>query len=155
MKEVRFVLVNLPPQPRNQTHEKTPRGIRLSDMAKAFQDDIRGRLANFGKKNYFERCDSLTVSFTIYTPKAQFFTREGKLSKTSIDLDAHKLFLDELAKHFGFNDGLIWDFNPIKLPIEGEDWAYEVRISGEENTTWPVANIAFLTANLPESQILY
>lgn len=155
MKEVKFVLRNLPPQPRNATHEKTPRGIRLSDLAKAFQDDIRERLNSYGHRDLFKNCESICVSFVIYTPVGSFLTKDGKLSKTSIDLDAHKLFLDELAKHFGFNDGLIWDFNPIKLPVEGDEWWFKVHITGEEKTTWPVANIASLTSSSTEFPILY
>jgi hypothetical protein len=154
MKEVKLVLRNLPPQPRNATHQKTSQGIRLSDMARAFQEDIRERLSRTGKRDLFRDCESLTLTFIVYTPVDQFLTKSGQLSKTSIDLDAHKLFLDELAKYFGFNDGLVWDFNPIKLPIEGDEWVFKVHITGEEKTTWPVANIATLTANLPEYQIL-
>lgn len=141
MKEIKLVLRNLPPQPRNDTHEKTKYGIKLSDMAVAFQEDIRERLASYGKRGFFSGCESITCSFIVYTPVAHFLTKDDRLSKTSIDLDAHKLFLDEIAKHFGFNDGLIWDFNPIKLPVEGDEWIFKLHITGEERTTWPVNTV--------------
>lgn len=153
MKEVKILFRNLPPQPRNATHEKTPRGIRLSDMAVAFQDDIRERLATTGKKDLFKDCTSVTLTFTVFTPLSHFLTKNYNLSKTSIDLDAHKLFLDEIAKYFGFNDGLIWDFNPIKLPIEGDEWCFKVHIVGEENTKWPVHTVTQIL-NLTEYQVL-
>lgn len=136
MKEVKILFENLPPQPRNATHEKTQYGIRLSDMAKAYQDDIRERLETTRKKNYFKDCESLTCEITVFTPVSQFLTKDNKLSKTSVDVDAHKLFLDELAKFFGFNDGLIWDFTLIKLPIQGEQWYFKVTLIGEEKTLW-------------------
>lgn len=138
MKEVKFILANLPPQFRNATHEKTKYGIRLSDMAKAFQDDIRERLTHTRKRDLFKNCDSIVLTFIVFTPMDIFLTKDDKLSKTSGDLDAHKLFLDELAKYFGFNDGLVWDFNVLKLPVEGDEWHFKVHIIGEENTKWPV-----------------
>lgn len=97
-------------------------------------------MSSTGKKDYFANCCSITLTFTVFTPVKEFLTKDNKLSKTSIDLDAHKLFLDELAKYFGFNDGLVWDFNPIKLPIEGDEWVFKVHITGEEKTTWPVVD---------------
>lgn len=153
MKEIKILFENLPPQPRNATHEKTKYGIRLSDMAQAFQEDIRERLSRTGKRDLFKDCESIVLSFTLFTPLADFLTKDGKLSKTSIDLDAHKLFLDELAKYFGFNDGLVWDFNPIKLPIEGDQWFVSVHIIGEEKASWRVHTSTGIR-NLPGYQIL-
>lgn len=154
MKEVKLLFVNLPPQPRNATHEKTPRGIRLSDMAKAFQDDIRNRLATTKRENYFSSCKALQVEIVVYTPEDNFYTKEKNLSKTSVDCDAHKLFLDELARFFGFNDGLIWDFNVIKLPIQGDEWCFKVKITGEDVSQWPVNTVSGIPSS-PESLTLY
>lgn len=154
MKEVKILFRNLPPQPRNATHEKTQYGIRLSDMATAFQDDIRERLSHTCKRNLFKDCSSVVLTFTVFTPLDFFLTKDYNLSKTSIDLDAHKLFLDEIAKYFGFNDGLVWDFNPIKLPIEGDEWWFKVHIIGEEKTEWPVVSIATLISSSTGYQIL-
>lgn len=144
---VELFFKNLPPQPRNATHEKTKFGMRLSDMAVAYQDDIRTRLAKTNKKDCFKECDAVSMTVTIYTPVSHFLTEKKKLSKTSIDLDAHKLFLDELAKYFGFNDGIVWDINYIKLPVDGDEWCFKVDIFGEEATQWDVFNIATLIRN--------
>lgn len=150
MKELKIIFKNLPPQPRNATHENH----RLTDIARAYQDDIRDRLKKTGKKGFFSDCEAVIIDLTIYTPASQFLTQEKKLSKTSIDFDAHKLFIDEIAKFFDFNDGLVWDAKIMKLPIEGDEWVFKLKIKGQETKEWREVTIQTLKSSNPDFQIL-
>ena len=120
---------NLPPQPRNSTHMANH---RLTDLARAFKDDIQERMARTGLKEHFAESTAIKLFLTVYTPVETYLTKDNKLSKTSIDFDAHKLFIDEIAKYFGFNDGLIVEFEYDKSPIEGS-WCFKVTIMDWSN----------------------
>lgn len=121
---IRLFFQNLPPQPRNSTHMM---GKTLTPLARAFKDDIQERMERTGLKDYFKESTAIKLFLTVWTCEETFFTKENKLSKTSIDFDAHKLFIDEVSKYFGFNDGLIIEFEYEKRPIEGS-WCFEVVI---------------------------
>lgn len=121
---VKLFFQNLPAQPRNSTHMANH---RLNDLARAFQDDIRERMSRTELKAHFDKCTAIKLFLTPYTPVETFLTKENKVSKTSIDFDAHKLLIDEVSKYFGFNDGLVTEFEFEKRPIEGS-WCFEVVI---------------------------
>lgn len=120
---------NLPAQPRNATHMGNH---RLTPLANAFKDDIRERMESLGLKDYFKESKAIKLFLTVLTPVETYLTKENNLSKTSIDFDAHKLFIDEVSKYFGFNDGLISEFEFEKTPIDGS-WCFKVTIMDWSN----------------------
>lgn len=126
---VKLFFQNLPPQPRNGTHMGNH---RLTPLANAFKDDITERMERTKLKDGFKNCTSIKLFLTVYTPIEIFVTLDGNVSKTSIDFDAHKLLIDQIAKYFGFNDGLIVEFEFDKRPIEGS-WCFEVTIMDWSN----------------------
>jgi hypothetical protein len=110
------------------------KGTILTELARACKDDIQERLEKLKLRDYFKGAKAIKCLLTVYTPKETYLTANGDLSKTSIDFDAHKLFMDEISKYFGFNDGLICEFEFDKQPIDGcwcfgvviMDWSSEV-----------------------------
>lgn len=128
-KPLKIFFQNLPAQPRNSTHMG---GRILSPLARAFQDDIRERMERTNLKDYFHQSTAIKLFLTVWTPSEIFLKLDGNLSKTSIDFDAHKLFIDEISKYFGFNDGLVSEFEYEKKPIEGS-WCFEVVIMDWSN----------------------
>lgn len=128
-KPLKLFFLNLPPQPRNATHMM---GKTLTPLARAFKDDIQERMERTGLKDYFKESTAIKLFLTVYTPVETFLTKENNLSKTSIDFDAHKLFIDEISKYFGFNDGLISEFEYEKTPIEG-CWCFKITIMDWSN----------------------
>lgn len=123
-KPVKVFFQNLPAQPRNSTHIG---GRILTPLARAFKDDIQERLERTKLRNHFQACTAIKLFLTAYTPYETFVTKAGIVSKTSIDFDAHKLLIDEVSKFFGFNDGLITEFEYEKKPIDGP-WCFEITI---------------------------
>lgn len=119
---------NLPPMPRNNSHIKTRHGYILSDMARMFKEDVTARLASVQWDEYFNKAKEMAVTVVVHTPKEKYFTKEEVLSKTSIDMDAHKCLLDCIADFFKFNDGIISDFRVVKTPIDG-DWCFEIELN--------------------------
>lgn len=95
LKPVKLFFQNLPPQPRNSTHMGNH---RLTPLANAFKDDIRERMERTNLKDYFKECTAIKLFLTVYTSLEIFLTLEGNVSKTSIDFDAHKLFIDEIDR---------------------------------------------------------
>lgn len=129
MKPLKLFFLNLPPQPRNATHMM---GKTLTPLARAFKDDIQERMERTGLKDYFKESTAIKLFLTVVTPSETFYTKENNLSKTSIDFDAHKLLVDEISKYFGFNDGLIVEFEFEKRPITG-CWCFEIVIMDWSN----------------------
>jgi hypothetical protein len=111
-------------------------GKILTPLARAFKDDIQERMERSKLKDHFKDALALKLDVTVWTPQETFFTKDGKVSKTSIDFDAHKLFIDEVSKYFGFNDGLIVNFWYDKRPIEGS-WLFQVEIM-EIDKVWQI-----------------
>jgi hypothetical protein len=134
-KEVKFVIRNIPPQPRNKSHtiRKVNRGgkdvpfLGKTEMAVMFEKDLVQRLLQLNKVDfagfdYFEYC------LVVGTPSREFWTEKKEVSKTSIDFDAHKVFTDVVAKECYFNDGQIVFHSYMKVPVDSPYWYFAVSI---------------------------
>lgn len=92
-----------------------------------FEKDLTQRLKRLNKED-FAGLDYYEYSLVVGTPSKEFWTAERKVSKTSIDFDAHKVFTDVIAKECNFNDGQIVFHSYIKVPVESPYWFFAVSI---------------------------
>lgn len=137
MDAVRFLIKNLPPQPRNNSHtlRKVFRGgkevhfMGKTEMALLFAKDLASRLKRLMKKD-FAGCDYFEYALIVGTPAKEFWTAKNEVSKTSIDFDAHKVFTDVIAEECGFNDGQIVCHSYLKVPVDSPYWYFAVQIVG-------------------------
>lgn len=136
MKTTKFVIYNLPPMPRNQSHalvnqrltggKTVPRMIK-TPMATAFEKDLEFRLRKVLKD--FQEYDYFEYIIMVGVPEKEFWTAKNKVSKTSVDFDAHKMFTDVVARCHDFNDGQICEHRFLKTPVEGSQWHFAVSIT--------------------------
>lgn len=135
MVTIKFLISNLPPQPRNSSHtlRQVVRGGKVqhfmgkTEMALMFEKDLTHRLSRLAKEN-LTGLDYLEYALVVGTPSKEFWTAKNEVSKTSIDFDAHKVFTDVVAKELGFNDGQIVCHQYMKVPVESPYWYFAVSI---------------------------
>ena len=133
VKSVRFLIKNLPPQPRNNSHtlRKNSRTghhfMGKTELALMFEKDLTQRLKQL-KKEDFAGLDYFEYSLVVGTPSKEFWTVKKEVSKTSIDFDAHKVFTDVVAKECDFNDGSIVFHSFLKVPVDTVYWSFAVGI---------------------------
>jgi hypothetical protein len=134
--EFGFIIQNLPPMPRNQSHalvsqrigggKTVPRMIK-TPMALAFEKDLEFRLRKCPGE-LFAGYDWFKYTLISGIPSNEFWTAKGQVSKTSVDFDAHKMFTDTVARVHKFNDGQICEHHFLKVPVEGPQWHFAVKI---------------------------
>jgi len=110
MNELKIVINNLPPMPRNRSHVLTRGMLIKTPLAREFEKDLTYRLQEFRQEitsfvsNFTIVEHYINLSYTIYTPKEELITKAGYISAKSVDFDAHKLMTDVIFKEVGIND---------------------------------------------------
>jgi hypothetical protein len=128
-KLMKLEICGLNPMPRNRSHQLViskgrPMQIK-TPLARLFEEAMLEQLSNYEKdrcifmQEYMQSTEvmGLAVNYVFYTP--DLLTKEGKISKTSIDLDAHKLAQDVLFKWLEIDDSqILIDFRSKALAEE-------------------------------------
>ena len=114
-----LVIERLPFCPRNRSHSaiynsKTKQAMVVkTEAGRSYEKALKQVI-----KKYAEEAKLLTAEFdpqkfglffqaTYYTP--EFYTKDGRISQTSTDLDAHKILQDVISGFIGIDDGYIID----------------------------------------------
>lgn len=115
-------------------HHKSRRIIK-SNSANKFTKVIEGHLLKYADniKSFLStvtRNDALTLELVMYVPKAEFYTKEGKISLTCIDAsNALKMLEDIIYKKIGINDGLNVKVSSEKRPADRDEWLTLITIT--------------------------
>lgn len=129
---------NLPPCPRNRSHQVVRNMLIKTDLARAFEKDLTELLENYREdfRNFVAMVrlheHYLSVVYTIYTPRDSLFTKDGRISAKSVDLDAHKVFQDTIFKAIGLDDKLIRDVRYVSPVSFDGKWNYVINIEVQE-----------------------
>lgn len=129
---------NLPPMPRNRSHMLTGKGGKCmlikTPLAREFEKDLVSRLLDYSphiarfKEHFSPDQHFLKVTYTIYTPHNDLFTKDGRISLKAVDCDAHKLFQDVLFREIGIDDKFIRNVQYFTPESRDEYWNYSVNI---------------------------
>lgn len=117
--QISFIIEDLPPCPRNRSHMLTvakgrPMLIK-TQLTREFEKDLTLRLEEHKgefllfSKTFNPKEQYLKAEYIIYTPEEDLFTKDGRISSKSTDVDAHKVFQDVIFKCIGLDDKLIRD----------------------------------------------
>lgn len=132
---MKFEIKNLPPCPRNRSHQVVRNMLIKTDLARAFEADLTERLEEFsddfrdfvGMVCLHEHY--LSIVYIIYTPSDSLFTKDGRISSKSVDLDAHKVFQDTIFRCIGLDDKMIREAKyTTPVSLDGK-WNYSVEIT--------------------------
>lgn len=134
MNNLVFTLHNLPPMPRNRSHQVTRNMIIKTKLCREFEKDLTKRLETFKDdftnfKNSHTDQHYIRASYTIFTPRHLLFTQEGRISLKATDTDSHKVMRDTIYASLGLDDKLERDtrfFTPVSPDC---DWHYIVNLS--------------------------
>lgn len=132
--KIEFTILDLPPMPRNRSHQPIGNRLIKTQLAREFEKDLMARLYEM-KDNlqlfsyqYEASKHYIKAEIVIYTPRENMITKSNTISQHSTDFDAHKLFVDVLFKTLDLNDKLIRD-GRIVTPISNDDkWNYHVTL---------------------------
>lgn len=129
---------NLPPMPRNRSHMLTGKAGKCmlikTPLAREFEKDLVSRLFDYSphiarfKEHFSPDQHFLKVTYTIYTPHNDLFTKDGRISLKAVDCDAHKLFQDVLFREIGIDDKFIRNVQYFTPESRDEHWNYSVNI---------------------------
>lgn len=146
-----FRIDNLPPMPRNRSHQVANKMLIKTDLARAFEKDLTQRLEKF--HDDFRAFSELVILdrhyisavYRIYTPTDSLFTKDGRISLRATDWDCHKLFQDVLFKCLGLDDKLVRDGRVVTPVSDDGKWNYEItlqlgNICNLRNTSSPTMN---------------
>ena len=128
---LKIIINDLPPMPRNRSHQVTKNMLIKTPLAREFEKDLTNRLQEY--KNDFINFKSLVSDdcfvvalYTIYTPSESLFTKEGRVSLRAVDTDAHKMMRDTIYKCIGIDDKMERDtrfYTPVSYY---EKWNYKI-----------------------------
>ena len=125
---------NLPPMPRNRSHMIARNMLIKTPLAREFEKDLVNRLETYSSQiellrgSFSPDQHFLKVNYTIYTPHADLFTKEGRISLKAVDCDAHKLFQDVIFRTIGVDDKYIRNVQFFTPESKDEFWNYVVKI---------------------------
>ena len=133
-KQINFTIENLPPMPRNRSHMVARNMLIKTPLAREFEKDLVNRLEShillfdslresFNPLQHF-----LKVYYTIYTPKADLFTKSGSISLRAVDCDAHKVFQDVIFKCLQIDDKTIRNVTYFTPQSHDDLWNYSINI---------------------------
>jgi hypothetical protein len=103
-------------------------------LAREFEKDLVNRLEAYSSQiellrgSFSPDQHFLKVNYTIYTPHADLFTKEGRISLKAVDCDAHKLFQDVIFRTIGVDDKYIRNVQFFTPESKDEFWNYVVKI---------------------------
>lgn len=129
---------DLPPMPRNRSHQVANKMLIKTDLCRAFEADLTKRLEEFRDRFRFfaelVQVDKhyIAVLYRIYTPAELLFTKDGRISLKATDWDAHKVFQDTLFRSMGLDDKLVRDGRVITPVSKSGKWDYEITLQLEE-----------------------
>ncbi len=134
MRQLTIRLYNLPPLPRNSATSPVGSRVILTEMAREFKVDLRYRLANQFDQDQFRQFKqefstgqwSVKREMVVETPTNRLFTKDGRISDTSIDEDAHKHLQDVVMGHLGINDAQIIRSSVEKVESLDEYWNWTI-----------------------------
>lgn len=132
---MKFEIKNLPPLPRNRSHQVVRNMLIKTDLARAFEADLTERLGEFSEDfRHFAgmvRLDEhyFSVVYDIYTPSSALFTKDGRISSRCPDLDSYKVFQDTIFRSLGFDDKMVREVSYITHLSHNDKWNYAVSIA--------------------------
>lgn len=120
MESIKLQITGLPPCPRNRSHSSVVQKGRAMTIRteagrqyeKAIQQVLRGKVDLKFKDKFDSKKHVLIATFVFTTP--DLYTKDDRLSQTSVDLDAHKILQDTLFGVVGLDDGHMVDERKIK-----------------------------------------
>lgn len=134
MNQLYLEITDLPPMPRNRSHRIARNMLIKTDLARLFESDLTARLHDYAenffmfKHEFNPKQSYIKAKYTIFTPKSELFTKDGKISAKAVDVDAHKLFQDVLFKCIGLDDKLVRNVNIFTPVSVDEKWNYIVHL---------------------------
>ncbi len=130
---------NLPPMPRNRSHMLTISGKRpmliKTQLCREFEKDLENRLKIYSlemekfKTSFDPKSHYLKAEYTIHTPMEELFTKDGRVSSRSVDLDAHKCFQDTIFRCLGLDDKLVRDVRYSSPVSQNGNWNYDIAVT--------------------------
>jgi len=125
-----IVIDNLPYMPLNRAKmvvaRPKPMLIR-TDLCREFEKDLLTRLALYPKQN-LPHDEYIKITYNLYCPSEDYFTKEGKISSRCPDADSIKVLQDTLFKHLGLDDKHIKELIVKVRPSATGNWDYEIEI---------------------------
>ncbi len=131
---LQFEVNDLPPMPRNRSHQLTVAGRRpmniKTQLCREFEKDLTHRLLEFEKgfktfkqifipsKNY------VSLDVVVFTPGESLFTRENTISARSVDFDAHKVMVDTVFRSLDMDDKVVRKFSIFTPESHDGNWNY-------------------------------
>lgn len=132
--QIEFTILDLPPMPRNRSHQPIGNRLIKTELARAFEKDLSARLNDLRDQfqlfsyQYVPSKHYIKAEIVIFTPRDNMITKSNSISQHSTDFDAHKLFVDVIFKSLDLNDKLIRDAR-IVTPISKDDkWNYHITL---------------------------
>ncbi len=131
---------NLPYMPLNRAKMLTVSGGRpmliKTGLCREFEKDLSSRLHSLENSELFRKFDKfehyLDVTYNIFVPEDEYFTKEGCISNKACDTDSIKVFQDTLFKAIGIDDKYVRDLHVISRPSHDGKWNYSIEIKLKE-----------------------
>jgi hypothetical protein len=103
-------------------------------LCREFEKDLSKRLEEYTehfakfREEFSSRKNYLEVTYTLYCPKSEFFTKDGDISSRCPDADSIKVLQDTLFKSIGVDDKYIKNLYVLVRPSQDEFWNYGIKI---------------------------
>jgi len=125
---LRIVIDNLPYLPLNRAKMVVGRPKPMlikTDLCREFEKDLISRLQEYPAQ-ILPADEYLKVTYNLYCPLGDFFTKEGKISSRCPDADSIKVLQDTMFKHLGLDDKHIKELVVnMRISITG-NWDYVI-----------------------------
>lgn len=132
MSKITVSLANLPAMPRNRSHALMRGKLIKTSLARAFEEDLKGRLEELEdlfemfRSRYDKTVHAVRATAYVYTPADTLWTKKGTISENSVDGDAHKLLWDCLSEALQIDDAHFADWRIVKMESPDEFWNYTI-----------------------------
>lgn len=123
---LKIVIDGLPYMPLNRAKMvlAKPRPMLVkTPLCREFEKDLTSRLSEYPKQTLPDD-EYLKVTYNLYCPIEEYFTKEGKISSRCPDADSIKVLQDTLFKYLGLDDKLIKDLVVKVRPSSTDQWDY-------------------------------
>lgn len=124
-------LLDLPYMPLNRAKMIVgkPRPMLIkTPLCREFEKDLEGRLEKYGKHSIGDD-EYIDITYNLYCPSEEFFTKEGKLSSRCPDADSIKVLQDVIFRSIGIDDKHIKSLSVFVLPSPDSRWNYKIVIN--------------------------
>ena len=131
---LKIVIDNLPYLPINRAKMVIGRPKPMlvkTPLCREFEKDLTSRLSEYPKQTLPDD-EYLKVTYNLYCPIEEYFTKEGKISSRCPDADSIKILQDTLFRSLGLDDKHIKDLTVRVLPSATGNWDYIVYIESHK-----------------------